>query len=105
MQCALKFSDVLFALSQMDPPIGEALGQVNIFVRSLGQADLWSDVPPVGEALHQVDSFVRSLSQADLWSDVPPPPISEASGQGDLWLDELPDRDILWSSVIIPQIR
>ena len=33
-------------LSQMDHPIDEALGQVDIFVRSLGQADLWSDVSP-----------------------------------------------------------
>ena len=36
-------------------PIGEASGQVDIFVRSAGQADLWWDVPPVGEALCQVD--------------------------------------------------
>ena len=34
-------------LSQMDPPVNEAMGQVDIFVRSLGQADLLSDVPPV----------------------------------------------------------
>ena len=29
------------------PPIGEALGQVDIFVITVGQADLWSDVPPL----------------------------------------------------------
>ena len=28
------------------PLIDEALGQIDIFVRSLGQTDLWSDVPP-----------------------------------------------------------
>ena len=33
-------------LSQTDSPIDEALGQVDIFLRSLGQADLWSDIPP-----------------------------------------------------------
>ena len=32
-------------LSQMDTPVYKGLGQVDIFVRSLGQADLWSDVP------------------------------------------------------------
>ena len=80
MQCVLKFSDVLFALSQMDTPIDEALGQVVIFVRSLGQADLWSDVPPSHRGiwwprvvLHQVSlTFGQPLGQADLWSDVPP---------------------------------
>ena len=30
----------------MYPPIGKALGQVDSFVRSSGQTDLWSDVPP-----------------------------------------------------------
>ena len=34
-------------LSQMYPSIDEALGQIDIFVTSLGQADLWSDIPPV----------------------------------------------------------
>ena len=53
-------------------PIGEALGQVDIFVRSLGQTDLWSDVPPIGEASGQIVIFVRCLGQADLWSEVPP---------------------------------
>ena len=53
-------------------PIGDASGQVDMFVRSLGQADLWSDVPPIGETLGQVDIFVTSSGQADLWSDVTP---------------------------------
>ena len=77
-------------------PIIEASARVDIFVRSSGQADLWSDVPPgagyrsgwhlvrfwvrltfgqvypLGEAFGQVDIFVRSSGQADLWSDVPP---------------------------------
>ena len=33
-------------LSQMDPPIDEALGQVEIFVTSSGQADFLSDESP-----------------------------------------------------------
>ena len=97
-QSVLKFSDVLFAFSQMEPPMVEASGQVDIFVRSLGHADLWSDIlpwirlwvrliflsdlqvrlifgqmyPPIAEALGQVDIFVRSSGQVDLWSDLPP---------------------------------
>ena len=92
---------VCYYFSQVDlwsdlPPLGEALGQVDIFVRSSGQVGMWSDVPPgqrhlvakcvtslfrlvfgqmdppVGEASGEVDFFVRSLGQADLWSDVPP---------------------------------
>ena len=66
-------------------PQDEASGQVDIFVRSSGQVDLWLDVPPIGEALGHVDIFVRSLGQADFWSDVPPP--GEALGQVDLWSD------------------
>ena len=31
----------------MDPLVDEALGQVDIFVRTFGQADLWSDASPV----------------------------------------------------------
>ena len=46
MQSLFKFLDVLFALKSDGPLIDEALGQVDIFVRSLDQADLWSDVPP-----------------------------------------------------------
>ena len=53
------------------PPIVEALAQVEIFVRSSGQADLWSDVPHIVEASAQIDIFVRSVGPADLWSDVP----------------------------------
>ena len=33
-------------LNQMDCPIVEVPVQADIFVRSLGQADLWSDFPP-----------------------------------------------------------
>ena len=55
MQCVFKISDVLFALNQMDPPIVEASAKVDIFDKCLGQADLWSDEPPIGEALGQVD--------------------------------------------------
>ena len=39
------FQMSFFNLSQM-APIVEVSGQVDIFVISLGQADLWSDVPP-----------------------------------------------------------
>ena len=53
------------------PPIVEASGQVDIFLRPSGQADLWSDVPPVVETSGQGDIFVQSLGQTDLWSDVP----------------------------------
>ena len=49
MQSVFKFSENLSTLSQMEPPIGEAWGQIDIFVRSLGQADIWSDVPPQDE--------------------------------------------------------
>ena len=46
-QSVLKFSDVPFALkSDGPPPVDEALGQVDFFVRSLGQTDLWSDLSP-----------------------------------------------------------
>ena len=84
-------------------PIGEALGQVDFFVRSLGQADLWSDVPQGRDILWPSVLLLQSgwllvrctpqgwgfgsgwhlvrLDQADLWSDVPP------------------CRDILWPSV------
>ena len=46
-------------LGQM-APIDEALGQIDIFVRSLGQADLWSDVPPVVVSSGQEWYYVRS---------------------------------------------
>ena len=61
MQSVCKFSDVLFAISQMDPPVDEALGQVDILVRSAGQADLWSDVPPY------VMHWLRLTFLSDLW--------------------------------------
>ena len=55
------------------PLSSEASGQVDIFVRSLDQADLWSDVPLSSEASGQFwHFFFRSLGQADLQSDVPP---------------------------------
>ena len=70
-----KFSDVVFALTQTDgPPVDEALSQVDIFVKSLNQTDLWSDVPtPKDQVWDQDDIFVRSSGHADLWSDVPLP--------------------------------
>ena len=62
MKCKMcsNFQMSFLHLGQMDPPIDEASGQVDIFVRSLGQADLWSDVPPVeassGEEWYEVRS-------------------------------------------------
>ena len=61
MQSVFKFSDVLFALSQMDHPVYEGLGQVDIFVRSLGQADLCSDIPP------RIRLPVRLTFLSDVW--------------------------------------
>ena len=78
MQSVSKFSDVLFALKPVGPPVDEALGQVDIFVRSLGQANLWSDIPPSRSiwwprvVLCQVSlTFGQPLGQVDLWSNVP----------------------------------
>ena len=77
-------------------PISEASGEVDMFVRSLGQTDLWSYIPPISEALGQVDIFVRSSGQADLWSDVPH--LSEDLGQVDIFMRCLCHAD-LWSDV------
>ena len=44
MQSVLKFSDVLFALKSDAPPVVEVSGQIDISVRCVGQADLWSDI-------------------------------------------------------------
>ena len=46
VQSVFKFSDVLYALSQTYPPVVKVSGQVDIFVRSSCQIDLWSDRPP-----------------------------------------------------------
>ena len=66
MQSVLKFSDVLFALNQMDPQ------ELTLQVRLTFLTNLWVRLtfgqmgPPVGKALGQASS------QADHWSDVPP---------------------------------
>ena len=70
MQSAFKFSDVLFVHSQMEPPIVEASGQIDIFGRSLGQADLLSD-NPLYVRLWVRMTFSQALGQTDLWSDIP----------------------------------
>ena len=95
---------VRWTFGQMYLPLGEALDQVDIFVRSLGQTDLWSDVPPIGEVLGQV----RSLGQAELWSDVPPT-IGKALSQVDIFVRSLGQTD-LWSDVppigeVLGQVR
>ena len=60
---------VRLTFGQMDPLLGEALGEVDILsylqVRlTFGQMD-----PPVATSCSQVCSY---FSQVDLWSDVPP---------------------------------
>ena len=84
MQSVFKFSDVLFALSQMDLPMDEALGQVDIFVRSSGQADLWSDVSSRIRLWVRL-TFGYAMGQADLWSDVLPR-IRQVEILGRLWV-------------------
>ena len=60
MQIMFKFSDVVFALKLDGPPVDEAFGQVDIFFRSLGQADLWSDIPLVEASSDQEWYYFRS---------------------------------------------
>ena len=76
-------------------PIVEASGQVDIFDRFLGQADLWKDVPPISEASGQAEIFDRSSGQTDLWSDVPA--VSEVLSQVDILSD-------LWVRLTFGQI-
>ena len=111
-------------LSQMDSPVYEALGQVDIFVRSLGLADLWSGVPPsrgiwwprvvlhqvsltFGQPLGQVYPPVEvSSSQAwyyfwsfgSGWPVVRCTPIDDTLGQVDIFVRYLDQAD-LWSDV------
>ena len=75
MKCTVcsNFQMSFLHLNQMDSPIDEALGQVDIFLRSVGQADLWSDVPPARGiwwqrvVLCQVSlTFGHHVGQADL---------------------------------------
>ena len=68
------------------------LGQIDIFVRSSGQADLWSDGPP--QAKTHCGQVCYYCSQVDLWSDIPHPPgqrhlvaMCHYFGQVDLWSD------------------
>ena len=70
MQSVLKFSDVHFAIKSDRPPIDEALGQVDLFVTSLGQANLWSDILPGSQ--HLVAKTGIMLDPVGLSSDVPP---------------------------------
>ena len=53
MHSVFKFSDFLFALKSDGPPIDEALGQNDIFVRSVGQADFGQMYPLVEASSHQ----------------------------------------------------
>ena len=59
------------------PPIVEDSSQIDIFVRSLGWADLWSDIPPWWR--HLMATFGTTSGQAELWSDIPP--VETSSGQ------------------------
>ena len=60
------------------------MGKVDIFVRSLGQADLWSDVPLQDQAMGQVNFLSDLWVRLDLWSDVIPQ--DQASGQVDIFV-------------------
>ena len=67
---------------QMCPLIGEAMGQINIFLSLQVRLTFGQMSSPIGEALGQVDIFVRSLGQVDLWSDVPPKVSLRVFGSG-----------------------
>ena len=90
----LKASPGCVVRSVRCPPIGEALGQIDIFVISVGHADLWSDALPYR---HLVAKSGTTSGQAGLWSDVPPPVQASramngtTSGQTDLWSDVPPE--------------
>ena len=94
--------------------------RLTFFVRSLGQAGLWSDIPtgsgfgsstflsdlwvkltfgqmyPPRSGFRSGSHFVRSLGQADVWSDIPPPqsPQDQASGQVDIFFKSLGKTDL-----------
>ena len=123
-----KFSDNLSALSQMYPPADEASSQVDIWsdfgsgwplVRCAPQAETFC-----GQVCYYFGSglnFVISLGQVDLWSDVPTQAKTScskvyyyfgsgwhffrSSGQLGHWSDVPPDRDIMWPSVLLLQVR
>ena len=86
-------------------PISESSVQVDIFVRSSGQPDLWSAIAPISEASDKVDIFARSSGQADLWSDILPTKTS--CGQVCYYFDQVglwwdvSPSDILWPSVTL----
>ena len=60
---------VRLIFGQMDPLAVISCGQVYSY---FSQVDQWSDISPLDKALGQVDIFVRYLGQADLWSMDPP---------------------------------
>ena len=51
MKCKVCSNFQMSFLHLDGPPVVEASGQVDIFVRSLGQADFWSAVPPSGDTV------------------------------------------------------
>ena len=93
----------------MYPHVGGAATQVDIFVRSLGQADLWPDLPP------SLRLQVRLMFLSDLWvrltfGQMYPPSLRlqvrltffvRSLGQADLWSDVSPTRDILWPGALL----
>ena len=98
-------------------------------VRSLGHLDIWSDILPLGRGilwpsvvLPQVRlTFGQIFRWGDIWSDILPrqrhlvAKYGTTSGLVDIWLDlwvtltfgqTYPlGRDILWPSVVLPQVR
>ena len=59
---------VRLTFGQMYPLADEALGHVDIFVRSLSQVDFWSDVPP--RQRHLMAKCDTTLGQVNIWSDL-----------------------------------
>ena len=54
--------------SDISPPGETSCGQVCSY---FSQVDVWLMYPPLGEALVWLDIFVKSSGQTDLWSDGP----------------------------------
>ena len=95
-------------LSQMDPPVDEALGKIDIFSEIWVRLTFGQMYPPVEASSGQLDIW-QPLDQADLWSDVPLSRGIEWSrvvllqvsltfgkplGQADFWSDITPGRGI-----------
>ena len=107
-QCVFKFSDVLFSLSQMGPPVVVASGQVDIFVRSWVRLT-FGQMYPISYASGQVDIFVRSLGQLTFGQMYPPSMRLQVrlSFLSDLWVrlsfcQMYPLRQLVSSVLLVP---